>query len=76
MLFLLITQDLSSTHFSENINTTAGIQQGEQCQATLTDGISQVFSHECSAVGTVVEFCVVFAYQQCEKTSVSIRQCK
>ena len=32
----------------------------QQCQATLTDGISQVIPHECSAVGTVVDFCVVF----------------
>ena len=70
------TQNLSSFRFSENISITAGIQQGQQCQATLTDGISKVFPHECSAAGTVVDFCVVFVYQHCRKMSVSSRQCK
>ena len=70
------TQDLSSSRFGDDINMAAGIQQGGQYQATLIDGTSQVIAHECSAAGTVVEFCVVFEHMQCRKMSVSSRQCK
>ena len=67
-------QEIPSS-FGVNTTVTAGVYDGE-CQATPTNGVSQVIPHMCSDAGKSLTFCVVFEYMLCRKTSVSNRQCK